>query len=183
MCIRDSFWELVVLAGLLEGSRLGLGLFAEEGFDEGEVGFGVDADGVVVGGGDVDGDVVFEEAELFEALGLFEEAGREGGEEVEGGAVVGVEADVFEVCLLYTSTRCRLILLGIWILFWFLFLLPMGRSLCGMCALSLEIVPCLMMGVRVGAGSSRKRAWEMHRCLHATITGKMYGIPRLSATP
>jgi hypothetical protein len=59
---------------------------AEEGFDEGEVGFGVDADGVVVGGGDVDGDVVFEEAELFEALGLFEEAGREGGEEVEGGA-------------------------------------------------------------------------------------------------
>ena len=62
-----------------------------------EVFFGVYAYGVEVGGFDVEVDVVFEEAELFEALGLFEEAGWEGGEEVEGGAVVGVEADVFPV--------------------------------------------------------------------------------------
>jgi hypothetical protein len=82
--------------GVVRGSRLE-DRGAEEEFDLGEVGFGVDTDGVVVGGFDVDGDVVFEEAELFEALGLFEEAGREGGEEVEGGAMVSVEADVFEV--------------------------------------------------------------------------------------
>ena len=47
----------------------------EERFDLFEVFFGVYAYGVVVGGFDVDGDVVFEEAELFEALGLFEGAG------------------------------------------------------------------------------------------------------------
>ena len=41
-----------------------------------EVFFGVDSDCVVFGGFDVDGDVVFEEAELFEALGLFEKAER-----------------------------------------------------------------------------------------------------------
>ena len=40
-----------------------------------EVFFGVYAYGVEVGGFYVDGDVVFEEAELFEALGLFECAG------------------------------------------------------------------------------------------------------------
>src|SRR5271170_6799683 len=51
------------------------GMLAEEGFDAVEVFFGVDADGVEFGGLDVDGDVVFEEAELLEALGLFEEAG------------------------------------------------------------------------------------------------------------
>jgi hypothetical protein len=62
-----------------------------------EVFFGVDSNGVVFGGLDVDGDVVFEEAELFEALGLFEEAGREGGEALEGGLAVGVEADVLPV--------------------------------------------------------------------------------------
>ncbi len=48
---------------------------AEERFYAVEVGFGVDADGVVGGFGDVDVDVVFEQAELFEALGLFEGAG------------------------------------------------------------------------------------------------------------
>jgi len=64
---------------------------------EKEVGLGVDADGVVAGGFDVDGDVVLEEAELFEALGAFEEAGREGGEEIEGGSAVGVEPDVLPV--------------------------------------------------------------------------------------
>ena len=62
-----------------------------------EVFFGVDADGVEVGGFDVDVDAVFEEAELFEALGLFEGAGGESGEAVEGGFAVGVEADVLPV--------------------------------------------------------------------------------------
>jgi hypothetical protein len=45
---------------------------SEEDFDPAEVFFGVDTDGVKAGGFDVDVDVVFEEAELFEALGLFE---------------------------------------------------------------------------------------------------------------
>ena len=40
----------------------------------GEVFFGVYADGVEGGGFDVDGDLVFEEAELFEAFGVFERA-------------------------------------------------------------------------------------------------------------
>lgn len=62
-----------------------------------EVFFGVDAYGVVVGGFDVDVDVVFEEAELFEALDLFECADGQGGEAVEGGFAVGVEADVLPV--------------------------------------------------------------------------------------
>ena len=62
-----------------------------------EVFFGVDADGVEVGGFDVDVDVVFEEAELFEALGLFEGAGGQGGEALERGFAVGVEADVLPV--------------------------------------------------------------------------------------
>jgi len=48
---------------------------AEEGFDAVEVFFSVDADGVEFGGLDVDGDVVFEEAELLEALGLLKKAG------------------------------------------------------------------------------------------------------------
>ncbi len=51
------------------------GSAAEEGFDAVEVFFGVDAYGVEVGGFDVDVDAVFEEAELLEALGLFEDAG------------------------------------------------------------------------------------------------------------
>ncbi len=62
-----------------------------------EVFFGVDADGVEVGGLDVDGDAVFEEAELFEALGVFERAVGQGGEALEGGFAVGVEADVLPV--------------------------------------------------------------------------------------
>jgi hypothetical protein len=62
-----------------------------------EVFFGVDADGVEVGGLDVDVDVVFEEAELLEALGLFEGAGGKGGEALEGRFAVGVEADVLPV--------------------------------------------------------------------------------------
>jgi len=55
----------------------------EEGFDAVEVLLGVDADGVEVGGFDVDVDAVFQEAELFETLGLFESAGRQGGEALE----------------------------------------------------------------------------------------------------
>ena len=51
----------------------------------------------------MDGDSVFEEAELFEALGLFEEAVGQGGEAVEGGFAVGVEADVLPV------GRCRVV--------------------------------------------------------------------------
>ena len=66
------------------------GSAAEEGFDAVEIFFGVDADGVEVGGFDVDVDAVFEEAELLEALGLFEGAGGEGGEALEGGFAVGV---------------------------------------------------------------------------------------------
>jgi hypothetical protein len=56
---------------------------AEEGFYAVEVFFGVDTDGVEGGGLDVDVDSVFEEAELFEALGLFEGAGGQGWELVE----------------------------------------------------------------------------------------------------
>jgi hypothetical protein len=70
---------------------------AEEGFDAVEVFFGVDADGVEAGGFDVDVNVVFEEAELLEALGLFESAGGQGGEALERGFAVGVEAEVFPV--------------------------------------------------------------------------------------
>jgi hypothetical protein len=77
-------------------SVLGLAV-EEEGFDSLEVGFGVYADGVEVGGGDVDGDAVFEEAELFEALGVFEGAVGEGGEDLKGGFAVGIEADVLPI--------------------------------------------------------------------------------------
>ncbi len=73
------------------------GSAAEEGFDAVEVFFGVDAYGVEVGGFDVDVDAVFEEAELLEALGLFEGAGGQGGEAQERGFAVGVEADVLPV--------------------------------------------------------------------------------------
>ena len=62
-----------------------------------EVFFGVYAYGVEVGGFYVDADAVFEEAELFEALGVFEGAGGQGGEALEGGFAVGVEADVLPV--------------------------------------------------------------------------------------
>jgi hypothetical protein len=44
----------------------------KELLDELEVGFGVDADGVLVGGFDVEVEAVFEEAELLEAFGVFE---------------------------------------------------------------------------------------------------------------
>ena len=54
----------------------------EEGFYAVEIFFGVDADGVEGGGFDVNVDVVFEEAELFEALDVFEGAWGQGGESV-----------------------------------------------------------------------------------------------------
>jgi hypothetical protein len=69
----------------------------EEGFDAVEVFFSVDADGVVLGGGDVEAEAVFEETELLEALGTFEGAGGELGEAVECVAAVGVEADVLPI--------------------------------------------------------------------------------------
>ena len=62
-----------------------------------EVGFGVYAYGVEGGGGYVDVEAVFEEAELFEALGVLEGAVGEGGKEVEGGFAVGVQAYVLPV--------------------------------------------------------------------------------------
>ncbi len=73
------------------------GAGGEDGFDFLEVIFRVDADGVVFGGFDVEVDAVFEIAELFESLGLFEFAGGQGGEAVEGSAAIGVEADVLPV--------------------------------------------------------------------------------------
>jgi hypothetical protein len=45
----------------------------------------------------VEGDVVFQEAELLQALGLFEDGGGEGGEAFERGAAIGVEAEVLPV--------------------------------------------------------------------------------------
>jgi hypothetical protein len=72
-------------------------LLEEELLDEVEVGFGVDADGVVVGGLDVEVEAVFEEAELFESLGALELAGGQRGEEIERGLAIGVEADVLPV--------------------------------------------------------------------------------------
>jgi len=66
-------------------------------FDEAEVGFSVDANGVVVRGFDVNVEAVFEEAELFEAFGAFELAGGQGGEAIERGFAIGVQADVLPV--------------------------------------------------------------------------------------
>jgi hypothetical protein len=62
-----------------------------------EVFFGIDADGVEAGGFDVNVDVVFEEAELFETLYVFEGAGGQSGEALECGLAVGVETDVLPV--------------------------------------------------------------------------------------
>ena len=47
--------------------------------------------------GDVEGDAVFEQAELFEALGLFECAGGECGEAGESLLSIGVEAEVLPI--------------------------------------------------------------------------------------
>ncbi len=77
--------------------RCGLLTEEEEEFDGAEVFLGVDADGVDPGGLDVDGDAVFEEAELFQAFGAFQFAWEQTGEALQGGGAVGVEADVFPV--------------------------------------------------------------------------------------
>ncbi len=79
---------------LRTGARKALQSGFEDLFDLEAVFFGVDADGVVAGFGDVDRYVVFEEAELLEALGELERAGREGVEAVERGGAVCVEAEV-----------------------------------------------------------------------------------------
>ncbi len=76
------------------GARKALKSGYEDLFDAEAVFFGVNADGVVLGFGDVDGDAVFEEAELFEALGELERAGGEGVEAVESGSTVRIEAEV-----------------------------------------------------------------------------------------
>ena len=77
----------------------------EDGLDEAEVGLGIDADGVEVGGLDIDGEAVLEEAELFEALGALEPASGQGGEAVEGGFAISVEADVLPVLRLDPGLR------------------------------------------------------------------------------
>ena len=73
------------------------GLLEQELFDEAEIGLGVDSDGVVVRGLDVQVQAVFEEAELLEAFGALEPACRQGREEVERSLAIGVEADVLPV--------------------------------------------------------------------------------------
>ncbi len=70
---------------------------AEDGFDAVEVVDGVDANGVAVGLGYVDVDSIFQQAELLEALDLFEVRRGELREGGEGFAAVGVEAEVFAV--------------------------------------------------------------------------------------
>ena len=72
--------EMIVVDHVEAPSNSGLDAGLQEGFDAGEVGFGVDADGVEGGGGDVDVDAVFEEAKLFEAFGVLEGAVGQGGE-------------------------------------------------------------------------------------------------------
>ena len=79
------------------GRYAGLVAGVEESFDTVEILFSVDADGVVLRGGDVEVEAVFEEAELLEALGALERARWKLGEAVEGFAAVGIEADVLPV--------------------------------------------------------------------------------------
>jgi hypothetical protein len=69
----------------------------EDGFGGLEIFFGIDADGVAGGGGDVDGDPVVEETELFEALDTFEPGGRERGEAIKGGFAVSVDAEMLAI--------------------------------------------------------------------------------------
>lgn len=71
--------------------------FAQEGLYSRNVGLGVDAYGVEINGFDVQGEAVFEQAQLLEAFGLFQRTGFEGSEAQEGRAAVGVEAQVLPV--------------------------------------------------------------------------------------
>ena len=57
-----------------------------------EVFFRIDADGIVLGFGYVDGDAIFEEAELFQSLDEFQGAGAQGVEAVQGFCTISVEA-------------------------------------------------------------------------------------------
>lgn len=70
---------------------------AEDGFNAVEVVDGVDADGVAVGLGYVDIDSIFKQAELFEALDLFEGRGGELREGGDGFRAIGVEAEVLAI--------------------------------------------------------------------------------------
>ena len=70
---------------------------AEEGFDSPEIILSVDADGIELGGFDVDAETVFEKSKLFEPLGSLKKPVRKCGKAFERVFTVGVEADVFPV--------------------------------------------------------------------------------------
>lgn len=76
---------------------MNIGPAAKKFFNKVQISFGIDANGVGVGGLDVDTQTVLEEAELFEALGEFELAGGQGGEAIQRGLAIRVEADVLPV--------------------------------------------------------------------------------------
>jgi len=59
-----------------------------------EVFFRIDADGIVLGFGYVDGDAIFEEAELFQSLGEFQGAGAQSVEAIQGFSTISVEAEM-----------------------------------------------------------------------------------------
>jgi len=61
----------------------------------------------VLGFGYVQGEAAFEQAQLFEALGLFEFAGGECGETLEREAAVGVEAEVLPVVSLAVAVAIK----------------------------------------------------------------------------
>ena len=72
-------------------------LACEDGFYSAEVVFGVYADGVELGLGNVESKAVFEQTELLKAFGLFQFTGGEGGEALKRRAAVGVKAKVLPV--------------------------------------------------------------------------------------
>ena len=94
---RQLWGDLFVATEDRLGGLAGSLTSAEKLLDQEEVGFGVDADGVVMGGLDDDVQAILEEAKLLEALGAFECAGGQGGEGVERGLAISVEADVLPV--------------------------------------------------------------------------------------
>ena len=85
------------MATFSQDDKIYLAAGGEDRFCCAEVFFGVDADGVGGGWGDVDVDAVVEEAELLEAFDLFEPGGREGGEFLERGFAVGVHTEVLAI--------------------------------------------------------------------------------------
>src|ERR1035441_9135130 len=83
-CCCNGLVEFIHGAGRSRaGALMSGGLLEQELFDEAEIGLGVDSDGVVVRGLDVQVQAVFEAAELLEAFGALEPACRQGREEVE----------------------------------------------------------------------------------------------------